>query len=395
MENNKQIDMLVESIPVYKRIYYELKENILSCHYKPNGKFESESALTKRFGVARHTLQQALKLLEEEGLIKRQQGKATIVCSIRKDGKESEVLHLGCVNQPNVLLTQYCQVLADRVYKVTNGALRIEVHHSSSMGNGSEQLRKVQSGELDFFCGAAEWLTELEDLWNLVSYPFLYSDLEHVIRVVKQDESALIRDSLIYQHGIRMIGYNWYRPSRIILSKKPCLNEEDIVGLKLGIPPLDMFRKVWSRLGAIPVSVNYNERKQAFKDGLIDATDLNWDSILVEELYEEAKYATVTKHLFARVAVLINEKKFASFRPDIQEILIKAVYDTGELFSKKLADTFESDKRKLLNYNVRFIEGSFQEWHDKVDELLRNTIMPDSLEMKIYERIKRAIQPPV
>ncbi len=390
MVKNNKIQKLVDAIPLYKRIYYELKDDILSCHYKPNSKLDSEKTLTARYNVSRHTLQQALKLLENEGLILRQQGKATLVRSINKTGQDCEVIRLGCINQASVLLTQYCQIFADRVYQVTNGALQIEVHHSSVFGNGGEQLKKVISGELDIFCCGTEWLTELDPIWNLVSYPFVFSDLDHVINVVEQEESASIRDSLIYQYGIRMIGYNWYRPSRLIISKKPCLHEEDIIGLKIGIPPIKMYHKVWRTLGAVPVEVLLEERKQALKDGRIDATDLNWDIILEEDLHKEAKYATLTNHLFARVSLLMNEKKFSSFRPDIRKVLLDVCHETGDLFTKKIFDSFESDKKKLLNYDMRFTEANFKGWHKKVDKIVRNSIKPDSLEMSIYERIKNA-----
>lgn len=68
-----------EKIPAHVPIYNMLYSDIINGLYKNGEKIPSESALTEKYGVSRHTLRLALAILTEDGLIKKSQGKGTIV----------------------------------------------------------------------------------------------------------------------------------------------------------------------------------------------------------------------------------------------------------------------------------------------------------------------------
>ena len=63
----------------YQRVYRELRGRILSGHYAPGSRIETEPVLTEQFGVSIITIRQAAGMLEEEGLLDRRQGKGTFV----------------------------------------------------------------------------------------------------------------------------------------------------------------------------------------------------------------------------------------------------------------------------------------------------------------------------
>ncbi len=76
------------------RIYRTLRERIVSGKYPPGKRLPSETDLAPEFGVARDTLRDALRLLEEEGLIERVKSRGTFVRQPKPDSSERVISFL-------------------------------------------------------------------------------------------------------------------------------------------------------------------------------------------------------------------------------------------------------------------------------------------------------------
>lgn len=68
-----------KNIPQHRLLYESLKEQIQNGVYSVGDLLPSENALCKTFGLTRPTVRQALNNLQSEGLIKKKQGKGSIV----------------------------------------------------------------------------------------------------------------------------------------------------------------------------------------------------------------------------------------------------------------------------------------------------------------------------
>lgn len=69
----------IEKIPSYVPIYDILYSDIIGGKYKNSDLLPSENVLSERYGVSRNTIRQALTILREDGLIRKEQGKGSIV----------------------------------------------------------------------------------------------------------------------------------------------------------------------------------------------------------------------------------------------------------------------------------------------------------------------------
>ena len=68
-----------QKIPSYLPIYNMLYSDIVSGKYENNTVLPSENTLSEKYEVSRHTIRQALTILNQDGLIQKQQGKGSIV----------------------------------------------------------------------------------------------------------------------------------------------------------------------------------------------------------------------------------------------------------------------------------------------------------------------------
>ncbi|WP_018250192.1 GntR family transcriptional regulator [Orenia marismortui] len=68
-----------DSRPLYMLVKEKIDEKIEQGDYKPGDRLPSESKLSENFGVSRATLREALRVLEKEGKVNRQQGIGTFI----------------------------------------------------------------------------------------------------------------------------------------------------------------------------------------------------------------------------------------------------------------------------------------------------------------------------
>lgn len=66
-------------VALWRQIYFKLEGDIRSGHFQPGAKLPSENSLSKEYGVNRHTIRRALSVLEEEGVIRVEQGRGSFV----------------------------------------------------------------------------------------------------------------------------------------------------------------------------------------------------------------------------------------------------------------------------------------------------------------------------
>ncbi|MCT7834832.1 MAG: GntR family transcriptional regulator, partial [Lactobacillus iners] len=67
--------------PVYIKIHNQLKKDIENKKYAVGARIPAERKLALEFNVSRMTLRQAIKTLEDEGILERRLGSGTYVAS--------------------------------------------------------------------------------------------------------------------------------------------------------------------------------------------------------------------------------------------------------------------------------------------------------------------------
>ncbi len=90
------------SVPLYYQLATLLSEKIVSQELRTGDRLPTEVELVEEYGISRITVRQALRILEEEGLIRREVGRGTFVTEYRPftgalkvEGSLADVISLG------------------------------------------------------------------------------------------------------------------------------------------------------------------------------------------------------------------------------------------------------------------------------------------------------------
>ncbi len=87
--------------PMYIKIHNQIKHDIENHVYKVGDRIPAERQLSVRFGVSRMTLRQAIKTLEEEGILERRLGSGTYVASQKVQEKMSGIMSFTEITKAN------------------------------------------------------------------------------------------------------------------------------------------------------------------------------------------------------------------------------------------------------------------------------------------------------
>lgn len=68
-----------DALPLYLQIAHELRQNIQDAVFQIGDRLPTETELSQRFGVNRHTLRRAMEILRREGIVGVERGRGTFV----------------------------------------------------------------------------------------------------------------------------------------------------------------------------------------------------------------------------------------------------------------------------------------------------------------------------
>jgi TRAP-type C4-dicarboxylate transport system substrate-binding protein len=130
-------------------------------------------------------------------------------------------------------------------------------------------------------------------------------------------------------------------------SNRPINSLADVKGLKIRLPPVKAWTKVWEHLGALPVTVAFGEVYMALKTGAVEAQENPPETILNYKFYEAQKYLIATEHIYSAARIQLSMKWWNTLSKGDQDILTKAM-DEGVAYANELTKNGDAEYVKQL-----------------------------------------------
>lgn len=298
------------------------------------------------------------------------------------------VLKLGNIQSPTSSASIACERMAKLVAERSKGQLKIEFFPSSQLGNAITQLEGVMMGTQDMFQDAAEWMSQFEKDYNILAMAFAFRDYKHLQAFFNGPLNAEIRERLRKDRGLRVLAENWNRAPRDLLSKKPVYSPKDLQGIKMRVPEIEMYLRVWKTMGTQPTQVAWGETYLALMQGVVDAMEGPFDTLLPMKFYEAAPNISMTDHLISASSVSINDKRFMTLPKDLQDILVASAKEAGELFTKLGVEAMDKDKREMESKGAKFITVDRKPFMEKVAPLAKEMEDQGKWTKGLYQKIQ-------
>lgn len=259
--------------------------------------------------------------------------------------KSLTIASLEPVGAPTTLAVEYMAKLID---ERSGGQLRINPNPGGSLGTGLQIMESLSLGTIDMVSMVLEWYAPFVKDINVYVMGFTFRDDAHFRKFLASPIFDDMKKQVLDKMGVRMIASNWVGMPRVLVSKKPVNSPADIANIKMRVPEIETYLKVWKGLGTSPTRVAWAEVYLALKTGTVDAAEGPLDQMYATKFYEAAPYITLTNHLQQVFTISINEAKFKSLPKATQDLITKAANDAGDYFQKLLREQFEVNKAKMV-----------------------------------------------
>jgi len=286
-------------------------------------------------------------------------------------------------------LHQAMQKFAEVVNKETGGRYRVLVYTDSQIGDIQQLISGMQLGTVDMAylgIGNGASLKGGAPL-NIAYTPYLFKSKETAREILNGPIFAEMFENLAKESGVRAFAAAGARSGRAVQSVKGPVNKpSDLNGMRLRIPPIDMFRAAFESVGVKPVPMGLADVYQALARGQIDGQDNGFDLSLSFKWHEVAKYWSATNHCYELATWYVSEKLWQTMTPADRETFKRAAAEGG-LVATRLGEEIDRNgveelKKAGVTYVVPDI-AAFREAFKDVHKPYEGKVWPAGLVDKI------------
>ena len=205
----------------------------------------------------------------------------------------------------------------------SNGRIEILIHPSNAMGDEKQTFEMLSDGSVEYGVLGTNDISTYFPKYYISEVPYVFASQDDFWAFWKgpgKELSQMIED----QRGVRTDGVI-YRGARYLTSNRPIRTVADVKGLKMRLPPVDAWFKVWESLGALPSNIAFGEVYMALKTGVVEAQENPPETILNYKFYEAQKYMIQTEHIYSAARVLSSKAWWDTLSAADKDLLTKAM----------------------------------------------------------------------
>ncbi len=193
--------------------------------------------------------------------------------------------------------------------KRTNGRLKIQVFHSSQLGQEKDTIDQTRFGVIDMNRINLAPLNNLAPVTAVPALPFIFRSVDHMRKVMDGPIGDEILKAL-EPHGLVGLAFYDSGARSFYNSKRPINKPEDMKGLKMRVQQSDLFVALVNALGANPTPMAFGEVFSSLQTGVIDGAENNWPSYESTRHFEVAKFYSETEHSMSPEVLVMSKRSF-------------------------------------------------------------------------------------
>src|SRR5450631_4128675 len=208
--------------------------------------------------------------------------------------------------------------------KYTNGKVKIEVYHNSTLYKDKEELEALQIGAVQMLAPSNSKFGPIGiKEFEVFDLPYIIPNLA-ALRKVTDGPIGQRLLKLLDSKGMTGLAY-WDNGFKQMTANKPLHVPADYKGLKFRIQSSKVLEAQFRLLGATPQVMAFSEVYQALQTGVVDGQENTPANMYTQKMDEVQKYTTLTNHGYIGYVVVVNKKFWEGLPADIRGNLEKAM----------------------------------------------------------------------
>lgn len=273
-------------------------------------------------------------------------------CARKEDEK---IIRMAYVSGTTELLHAAAEQFARLVAERSEGRLRVKLYPAGQLGDDRETVEGLKLRSIDMTvmgCAIIGWYAPE---YGLMEAPFLWRDYEHIDRVWRGKIGKDLRDTMRDRAGVEML-HLWYRgPRYLTTTSKRIRTPDDLRGLKLRVPELEVYIKSWQTFGANTTPLPFTDMFMGLKLGIVEGQENPLATIYGNNLHEVQKYIMETRHLIGFYVFCTGPYFDERFTEEERKIILAAARDATDWHNREVENAEADYRKKLTEAGVEFV----------------------------------------
>ena len=296
---------------------------------------------------------------------------------------EKIVLKLALASPAGDIRDKACQKMAELVKQKSNGKVIVEVYSGGQLGDWRDAIEGLSMGINEIVLESLGTLDAYSERANIDAVPYLYRDVDHFTKVWFGPIGAKILKAVGTEGNFTLIG-PMNRGARIVTSKVPFKNLEELKGLKIRVPNIQVYIETWKTLGAAPTPLALTETFTALQQNTVVAQENPTIESYGFSFYDVCKYLVETNHVFSADMFIFNKQYFEKLPADVQKVLTESIMEAAQwrnaeclkteaqfknMFKEKGVTIIEPDRAQFIKAFDGFVEKRFPKLTNWANEI--------------------------
>lgn len=237
------------------------------------------------------------------------------------------------------------------VAQYTDGRAAVQIFPSNALGGETEVAQSLRMGSIEAEILYTGNLVPLAPSAGVLMLPYAFTSTEQAHKAM----DALIEplnERLTTEAGVRVLGL-MEKGFRVLTSNKPVETLEDLKGLKIRVSPNDIAIKTFRSWGIEPIPMDWAEVFAALQQRVIDGQENPYTTAISSRFYEVQSDITEIHYMMWTGPLLISERVFNSYPPEIQEAVARAGREAVDYGRQVSAELTEKAKSELTEKGIR------------------------------------------
>ena len=245
-------------------------------------------------------------------------------------------------NLIHINLERFAQAVNER----TNGQVEVQIFAAEQLGSNAEMIEMVEMGSLDAMMLPSGQQANYCPKFKALSLPFLFSDYEHVYKVLDGEIGEELLDGLS-DHNMIQLAY-WENGLRQFTNSKREINTpDDMKGLKFRTPEDALTVTIFAAYGASASPFAFSELYLALQQGTFDGQENPVANIYANNFQQVQKYLTMVNYQYQPKDMIFSLTTWNKLPADIQDVLKEAAVEFGNEHRQAIQDSEASQLAEL------------------------------------------------
>jgi tripartite ATP-independent transporter DctP family solute receptor len=213
------------------------------------------------------------------------------------------------------------EVFKKTVEDKTGGKVKVNLFHSSQLGDDREMMEALRAGTQQMTCPASANIAGFVKEMKVLDFPYFFTSRDMMEKILDGEPGKKLFEKL-KKAGLHGLAY-WdegFRNMTNNVRKITC--PDDLKGLKMRTMENPIHMAAFKKWGANPISsILFGDLFSAMEQGVVDGQENPASVVYVSNFYETQKYYTHTEHFAAPYVLIISEKYWQKASPELKKVL--------------------------------------------------------------------------